>query len=143
MSILDERIGTPREAHRVSSAEEYKRRALEVMRDVGIAMGSTEAPLLKDGQKLHAYVSAGWWVVKCPCGNAPAASHEWDIAVCFECGAVHTPLFPKEHADGEVELLKRPNRHKRNWFPHKSTHVVHGGETVASLRRENAREGVG
>lgn len=142
MSLVQYKIGGAREAHRVKSADEYKRRALEVMRDVAIATGHA-TPGLTEGQRLHAYVSGGWWVVKCTCGNAPAAEHEWKIAVCFECGAVHTPVFPRDRAEGEAALLKRENRHNRHWFPHASTHGQLGGEKVGDLHRENAVRGVG
>ena len=134
--LILNKIGGPREGHRVSSPEEYALYAKRVLNDIGAS------PLLKPGQKLHAYVSAGWWVVKCPCGNAPAADPEWGIAICCECGAQHEAVFPNDREKGEAALLERPDPNTRHWFPHgehawRKRHHDGKSETVADLRREN------
>lgn len=132
---LHDVIGTPVEMHQVASAEAYIQRAKEFL----VAHGGR--PIIAESeQRPHAYVSHGVWVCQCVCGNGCSAHPEWGIAVCFECGALYRPIFPKDRAVGEAALVARPDQRTRNWFPHDEVARRHGlgkGETVASLEREN------
>ncbi len=126
-------ITGPRQAHGARTPDEY----LEIQRTfIARLAASGRAPVAStyaapDGAA--AYVSGGRWKVKCPCGNAPSASPEWDLACCLECGAIFRRLaWPPERAQIEALLLARP-AHARHWRP---------GETVAFLEAENAEHGV-
>lgn len=143
-----DRIGGPEVAHGVKSEADYLAFARGFLLRHGLRPGS----MYESDTQPPAYVSGGWWVCKCPCGNAPSAhpgdgSEAWPrpVAVCFECGIVYRPVFPDDRAEAEAELLKRPvsNRH---YFPHKETAAWVGesrAQTVAYLRRENKARGLG
>lgn len=80
------------------------------------------------------FVVGGKWVVLCPCGDAPMASPEWDVARCFECGAIYAALaWPADRSAIEAALVVRPAA-VRAWLP---------TETVADLLAQNAANGVG
>lgn len=135
-------IGKPQQAHGVDSEAAYLLHAKRFLLRHGIPPSvMTEAT-----ERPPAYVSGGWWVVKCPCGNAPAAhpggEPGWPrpIAVCLECGAIYRPTFPKDHAEAEAALLERPDPATRHYFPHEDCAAWVGegkGQTVAYLRKEN------
>lgn len=77
------------------------------------------------------HINHGQWKLRCACGNAPSVSVEWDLACCFECGAIYRDLaFPPNRSAIEAVLLKRP-RQARNWTD----------ETVAQLAAENRAHG--
>jgi hypothetical protein len=137
---LRDAIGTPVELHQVASAEAYVQRAKEYL----VAHGGL--PVLAEAtQRPPAYVSHGAWVCQCVCGNGCSAHPDWGIAVCYECGALYRPVFPRQRAAGEAVLLRRPDHRTRNWFPHDDVARRHGlarGEPVAALERENAARGV-
>lgn len=78
------------------------------------------------------YVAGGKWIVRCDCGDYPMASHEWDLARCFGCGAIYRKLaWPRKIREIEAELLKRGKATTRAWFAH---------ETVADLVKQRERE---
>ena len=78
------------------------------------------------------YISVGQWVMDCACKNAPSVSIEWDLACCFECGAIYRSLpFPPDRAAIESVLLQRIRR-ARNWTP---------AETLADLIAQNLANG--
>lgn len=55
-----------------------------------------------------AWIGGGKWLVTCVCDNAPSASPEWDLALCYECGAkYHGIVFPSNAADIEKALCVR------------------------------------
>jgi hypothetical protein len=132
-------IGGPREAHGVDSPDSYARRAKAFLIKHGLSTGLQDRP-----QTPSAYVSDGRWVVDCDCGNAPSASHEWGLAICFECGSVYRPHFPADRGEIEAELLKRPvaNRHffGDTWVAFRRRRSV---DTLDTLRAENVAHGIG
>lgn len=137
---IQNKIGTPREAHLVSSPEQYEEWARAVM------VTRRQIPEIVPGLGLHAYVSGGWWLVRCPCGNCPHADPDWRIAICPECGSKHEAVFPRNRDAVEAALLERPHHRTRSYFWHKShpLHLVgHKPETVARLQRENRDHGIG
>ena len=69
----------------------------------------------------------------CACGNAPSVDPRWNLACCFECGAVYTNLvFPASWELVERVLLSRARMSERNSLP---------GETLSSLSAENEAHG--
>lgn len=77
-------------------------------------------------------VSFGQWVMRCGCGNAPSVSVAWDLACCFECGAIYRGLsFPPDRAQIERVLVARKRQH-RNW---------EAPETLADLIADNVANG--
>lgn len=141
------RIGNPETAHAVESEAEY----LQFARGFLLRMGMLPKAMYESDVRPPAYVSGGWWVCKCPCGNAPSAhppdgTDAWPepVAVCLECGIVYRPLFPEDWREAEAVLLERPvaNRH---YFPHAETAAWVGSpaQSVASLQAENRARGVG
>jgi hypothetical protein len=138
-------IGTPVQAHGVANEAAY----LEHARRFLLRHGMPAALVKEVGLGLAAYVSGGWWVVKCPCGNAPAAhpgdgTDAWPrpIAICLECGSVYRPAFPRDWKAAEATLLERPDPATRHYFPGKDEAAWVGedrGQTVAYLRRENEK----
>ncbi len=78
------------------------------------------------------YIGLGQWVMDCACRNAPSVSREWDLACCFECGAIYRNLeFPEDRAQIESVLTFRARRH-RNWVP---------AETLAVVVAQNREKG--
>lgn len=142
---LHGKIGTPAEAHAVTSAAEYRALAARHLARAGLV-----GALHDDPAPLPAFVSAGRWLVMCPCGNGPSAhpggAEGWPepVAVCFECGAVYRPVFPPLRAAAEEVLLARPHFSHRHWFPDPASAGRRGlrPERVEDLVRENRARGV-
>jgi hypothetical protein len=138
---LREQIGTPRQAHGAASADDYRRMA---QRFIGRLGGRKE--LRKASTRPVAYVSAGRWVIDCPCGNGASAhpggepGYPDPIAVCFECGVEFRPTFPTDWEDAEAALLARPNVGHRNYFPRLDAALRRGigrAEKARDLEAEN------
>ncbi len=165
--LLRDRIGGAREAHGLDAyarahglddlAEAYRRLAREVLAHNHLALGHAAPPQLAHAGTRRAYVSGGWWVVRCAeprpdgswgpgCRNCPHPEVGSRIAVCLTCGRVYDVEFPADADAAEAALLARGNPRTRNYFWHAS-HPLHlaGGrpETAASLRRENRARGLG
>lgn len=126
-------ITGPLHAHGVKTAKDYLLKQAAHIRDLQNARpdGPWGAPHPVTAP-VDALVSGGRWVVVCPCGNAPSASPDWQLACCFECGAIYHPTFPVEREALEALLLARPVTRTRNWAP---------PESVADLTVENAVNG--
>lgn len=76
-------------------------------------------------------VEGGKWLVPCACGNYPSVHPDWQLACCFECGAVYEGLvLPAEASAIEQALLERPHPALRAWRP---------GETAGDLRAQTLR----
>lgn len=133
-------IAGPREMHRVDSAEGYATWAVVARSDLGF-----DPPALKKGQRLNAFINEGRWLVQCPCGNGAGASHEWGVAICVECGAVHGAVFPRDRHLVEQVLLARPDQATRNYYPDAAM-AAHVGlaapERLAHLILENREHGL-
>jgi hypothetical protein len=126
-------IAGPPECHGVRTAAEYRALQHDVLRRL-VATGLAPATLTPHagGTAPPPYVSAGRWVLDCPCGNAPSVSVPWDLALCLECGAIYTGLaFPPDRPRIETVLLNR-QRQQRNWKP---------PETLADLIEQNCAAG--
>lgn len=81
------------------------------------------------------FINGGKWVVLCDCGDAPMASPAWDIARCFNCGAIYRSLaWPAEREAIEAALLDRPQAITRSWL---------AGESLADLQAQNVEHGLG
>ncbi len=64
------------------------------------------------------YITAGKWVVSCPCGDYPIASPAWNEARCFACGAIYRKLtWPRDREAIEAVLVKHPSALMRKWKP--------------------------
>jgi hypothetical protein len=126
---------TPLHVHGARTADEYRamqRRAITNGKTQRPALGWRE-PWVAPGAR-EAFVSGGKWIVACDCGNGPSADRTWQLACCFECGAVYeVVVFPDDVAEIERLLLARPKVGTRHW---RQT------ETTADLARENAQHGV-
>lgn len=130
----------PRHVHPgVNTEADYRRRHLEA-----ILKGRKKYPNL-DWQnpwptvaRPPVYVSGGMVQIRCAtpgCGNCPAVSPEWRLALCWDCGAIYEGLELPEDFDAIARLLvARPELSTRNWLP---------GETVEDLERENVEHGIG
>lgn len=165
-NLLAGRIGGAVEAHALdryardhgglSIPDAYRRLAREVLEHNHVAMGLTQAPALVDSGRRHAYVSGGWWVVRCAeqrpdgswgpgCRNCPHADFDARLAICLNCGRVYEVEFPPDREHAEAALLARPEPRSRSYFWHHS-HPLHlsGGrpETAARLHRENRDHGI-
>lgn len=127
-------ITGPLHAHGARSPEEYllmQARHVDQLRRAYPQHGWRE-PWTYVGEVV-AWISGGRWVITCECGNAPSASVDWNLAACFECGAIYRDVkFPDDRERLEQLLLARPNRQNRHWLPR---------ETAADLADENRRHG--
>lgn len=72
-------------------------------------------------------------MLPCSCGEHPIYSPEWQVACCFNCGAMYDGVPPPQDLQ-EIEriLLLRPRMKNRNWD---------SSETVAMLLDENLQHG--
>ena len=62
-------------------------------------------------------ISGGRWLVVCTCQNGCSASPAWDLACCFECGAIYRHLAWPAHREAlETRLLASPAS-ARHWTP--------------------------
>lgn len=92
---------------------------------------------IESGVSVYAYVNVGRWVADCPfCKGGIACWSEMPDGACYDCGRIHTIVFPDAEvmAQGEEILSFRPGDHDKNWFPQV--------ETVDDLKAENAARGV-
>jgi hypothetical protein len=143
---LKNTIGTPEQAHGVTSEAAYRAWALAIRKRMGVK----SVPLRDVKTKVTAYVSHGRWVVQCGCGNCPSAhpggAPGWPepVAVCVECGAVFRPTFAESVEDVEAVLLARPEIRTRDYYPTKEIAQRHGVEardTLAALKKQNTDHG--
>ncbi len=129
---MDKTIKTAMHMHQVRDAIAYE--LAHVAAIAKLQRYGHEVELHESG-RVKARIEAGFWISDCgdgECRAGNAAHPEWPEARCFACGAIHEVKFPKARKDIEAVLLARPQA-VRNWVP---------GETVASLRAENKRNGV-
>jgi len=127
-------ITGPLHAHGARSREEYldkQRMHLTALERAYPHHGAR--PVWHVVGQVNARISGGRWIVDCPCANCPSASPEWNLAACFECGAVYEDVvFPADRERVEAMLVARPQPQNRHWFPH---------ETLDDLARENVAHG--
>jgi hypothetical protein len=133
------RIGRPLEAHGVSTPEVYRAAQAAFIRGMQAARPwlAWRDPFVSDAPPASgAVISGGCWKVVCDaCGNAPAYDPDWQLACCFECGAIYQNLPPPTDWDlAEQVLLSRAAMATRNWWP---GDVTQGNPTVATLVIEN------
>lgn len=123
---------TAREHHGVTSPEALRRRHAQAI--AKLTRAGMRYRVHQDPQPVHAFVSAGSWVVVCPaCSSGCAVEPAWAIACCFGCGAVYeSVVLPPDRDEIEAALLERPSVTTRHWTPL---------EKAADLRTENARLG--
>lgn len=136
---LRTQIGGPEVAHGVTSPEQYREHARQFLARLGVP----PAEWLRPAGTRPMYVSGGWSLVRCDCGNAPSASPEWKLAICLECGAEYAVSLPRDWDQAERALLARDADH-RHFFPKaaaKHLGLAHDGETATGLHRENAKHG--
>ena len=126
--MLSKRIGRPVQAHGVNSEAQFRLAAKRFLGRHG-----KRPVLVPRVERPAAYISASRWVVDCDCGNSPSASPEWGLAVCYECGAEYSPIFPGDMEEAEKALLRREVKN-RHYFPSK--------ETAEDLKAENSKRGV-
>lgn len=87
-------------------------------------------------------ISGGIAVVSCICGNACAASKDWDEARCFACGGIYQHLDWPTDWDAIVDtLLARPTAN-RHWGTYLAPGVVVRDETVSQLKADNRSRGI-
>lgn len=146
MDWLTDTIGTPEQAHGVTTEAAYREWALKIRARMGV-----KSVALRDVKaRPAAYVSHGRWVVECPCGNCPSAhpggTSAWPepVAVCVECGAVYRPTFAEPVEAVEATLLARPDIKMRDYYPTKEIAQRHGvgaRDTLAALKKQNGEHG--
>jgi len=92
---------------------------------------------------VKAEVNHGRWIITCPtagCGGAVVACKADMVFMCPYCanrdnnGSWYRVVFPRDKAQIEAQLIKRPDARKRNWEI---------GETVTDLANENKARGIG
>jgi len=113
-------ITGPPQCHGVKTAQGYldmQKRILLEIKKAGVGPGNLphEATIEEELRTSLPFISAGAWKIMCGCNNAPSVSFEWDLACCFECGAIyhHLPI-PLDKDKIEKILLYRIKRY-RNW----------------------------
>ena len=109
-------IGTPLHAHGVRTPEAYLAAhaafiaAMQARYDMLVWRDPWPAP---DGARPQ--ISGGRWLVLCTCANGCSASPEWDLACCFECGAIYRRLvWPADREALEARLMALPSS-DRHW----------------------------
>src|SRR5688572_6941155 len=91
-----------------------------------------EATAEERAQASAPYINSRQWLMTCACGNAPSVSVDWDLACCFECGAIYRGLTsPEDRATIEAVLVKRKPRARNSAPP----------ETRADLIAQNRANG--
>jgi hypothetical protein len=120
---------------RVTSAAKYLSVQSEFLarnRAAGEDAHPHEATNEEKAQASEPFINIGQWKMRCACNDAPSVSVEWDLACCFECGAIYRNLsFPADRASIEAVLLCR-GRRGRNW---------EHPETLADLIAQNIEAG--
>ena len=116
---------------------------------MGIGFGPLSEPTADNTQgEVAARINHGRWLVDCVgCNSALVVDLSQLAFMCVECGNDHNGgkwlrvIVPKNRKAIETALLKRPMNGRnpaeavnRNWEP---------GETVATLKQENADHGIG
>lgn len=126
-------IGRPAHAHEVRSDAEYAtKQAATIAHNATVHPSRTwQMPWEADQEttrQVVPFINHGRWVVMCLCMNASSYSPEWQVARCFECGAVYRVAPPEHSQAAEKILMRRPKMSNRNWVPY---------ETLDELRAEN------
>lgn len=117
----------------------YRAFALEkVAQRFGYAKPLTERP-----EQPPSRVNHGRWVCDCACGSCAAVAPELDIAICCECGNVYRPLVPPDWQEAERVLLERPAVETRSFYPFGLARTGRPPQSMADLRTENVRHGLG
>lgn len=118
MALNLNEIGTPVHAHGVRTPTAYidkQRGHIHALMEAHPGYAWREPWVAPDGAQ--PFVSAGRWVVMCSCHNGPSASPEWDLACCFECGAIYRAMaWPVDRLEIEAVLMAMPQR-ARQWTP--------------------------
>lgn len=122
-----DRVKTPDDYLRVQAA--YLKHNRDHSVDVAVPHEATAEELAAASAP---FINLGQWCLLCACNNAPSVSFEWDLACCFECGAIYRNLTPPvERARLELVLVER-GRRGRNWDQ---------SETLADVIDQNLAEG--
>lgn len=129
------RILDAREVHGVRTLNEYVHRHAELMEMAGRQVWRATTSLLA------MYIEHGRYIAECPfCCKPLSGSREWQLALCFTCGAVFALqyiLWPDETI--ERELCKRPVDAQTGLPIHANWKLF---ETLDTLQRENFEHGV-
>jgi len=132
----------PRQVHNVTTAQVYLLAQLRQIR------ATVQRGLQPEGTVPHVvtpapkpYIGHRGWMLICSCNGGVSVSVEWDLACCFECGALYAGLeFPANREEIEALLLQRPERF-RLWNPPAAVKNSPEPETVSSLVVENLKYG--
>ena len=113
-------IATPREGMLACPTAEHYRLAheaqIQALRATYPALG-VRMPWVATTKPVP-YITAGKWVIICPCGDYPLASPVWNEARCFACGAIYRKLkWPRDREAIEAALVARPRALLRCWTP--------------------------
>lgn len=130
-------IGTPLQAHGVRTPEAYLAKQSAFIKDVhAMYPDRPKVDLWVAPMHVAPFVSGSRWVVMCSCGNAPSAHPDWDLACCFECGAIYRDMaWPKDRAAIEAVIVAAPMS-LRHWTPAEPL-----GTLTARLTKERADRG--
>jgi ribosomal protein L37AE/L43A len=116
---------------------------------MGMGFGPLPAPIADNiSGTIAAFISHGQWFANCPgCNDALVINLDELVYMCSVCGNVGNAgqwlriTVPANWQAIEAELLRRPwngrnpaHAVNRNWTP---------GESVATLKQENADHGIG
>ena len=102
-----------------------------------MALNRSRDRIRADPTVLVAYVNEGRLLVDCLCQNGLPVLMPARLARCIECGRTYTAIAVPAAADYralEALLARRPEA-QRHWDPRR-------GETIATLRAENAAHGI-
>ena len=136
----------PRQVHGARSAEEY---LFLQAQSLGLRVQQGRIP---DSVKPHAvtpapepYIAHRGWTLICGCNGGVSVSVAWDLACCFECGAIYSSLeFPADREAIEAALLTRPGQFRFWNAPDtrdKAGLLIVGRETASTIRAENREHG--
>ena len=130
----------PKEGHaaqRVRTPDDYRRAQADFLsrqRAAGVTDAVPhEATEAERSRASVPYINRGQWLMDCACRNAPSVSVEWELACCFECGAIYQGglVFPSNREALERVVAARARNH-RNWTP---------TESLEDVRRDNLARG--
>lgn len=116
------RIGDPLEAHNARTPEDYHMRQAAFLAALQQARPYLTWPTPHPATQPPAagpLVEWGRWKIACgACANWPSYAPAWQLACCFECGAIYDGLAVAGDVLAiEADLLARPTMAERNWSP--------------------------
>lgn len=138
------RIGRPLEAHNVATPQAFlAAQTAAIAGNLAARPGMTWRPpfdAIAAPQLGGPFINGGRWGVWCPCQGLASYDPDWQLACCFNCGAIYRLAPPEGWARAEALLMGREQMVNRHWLPY-------GGfglppESLEDLLRDNRARGL-